>query len=287
MRLREFYVIMVVVVCLILSALCAGCQPVTAEYEGRQRTAAQIEAEVAAKVKAAAAAEALETAKAKLDAERLQRAAEAEARAAEEQAKREQQQAARIYASNLRKVAMQSENARAELEERLAEMNEHISGTLATRHDAATVGLADGLANIATALDASRVQRESAITGMRSMAEAALADIAAKEEARGALVNFAQGVIGDPAVSAAVSAVPGGGLISTILTGGLALLGGVALRGMGSKARHDASWQDGFDTAKAEADAKALAADKAWEEAQKEMRLQLAELQARVNGKAA
>jgi len=282
MRLREVYVIMVVVVCLILSALCAGCQPVTAEYEGRQRTATQIEAEVAAKVKAAAAAEALETAKAKLDAERLQRAAEAEARAAEDQAKREQQQAARIYASNLRKVAMQSENARAELEERLAEMTEHISGTLATRHDAATVGLADGLANIATALDASRVQRESAITGMRSMAEAALADIAAKEEARGAWANFAQGVIGDPAVSAAVGGLPGGGLIMGVLASGLSLLGGVALRGKGSRKRHDASFEEGRVAGEKAEKEKAEAADRAWEESQKAMELQLAKLTAQL-----
>lgn len=270
-----------------LAALVSGCQPVTSDFEGKQRTSEQIEAQVEARVKAAAAAEALEASKAKLDAERLQRAAEAEARAAEAEAKRAQQQAARIYASNLRKVAMQSENARAELDERLAEMNEHIAGTLAARTDAATVGLADGLAGVTTALDASRVQRENAITGMRSMAEAALADIQAKEAQRGWWVNAAQSVVADPAVAGAVGGLPGGGLLLGLLASGASLLGGVALRGKGSKERHDKSWQDGFDAAKAEADAKALAADKAWEEAQKEMRLQVAELQARVNSKAA
>lgn len=258
MRLREFYVIMVVV-CLILSALCAGCQPVTAEYEGRQRTAAQIEAEVAAKVKAEQRAEELEA-----------KQAAAAAKAAADEAERAQRALERKYSSVLRGVDRQHEEAR-------VAASEDFQATA----DAIGVELSRSLANLTTARETAATTRLDRVEGIRAARDAALADIAAKEEARGAWANFAQGVIGDPAVSAAVGAVPGGGLISTILTGGLTFLGGVALRGKGSKARHDASWQDGFDAAKAEADAKALAADKAWEEAQKEMRLQVAELQSR------
>lgn len=257
--------VLMIVSGLAIAAALFGCQPVTAEYEGKQRTSEQIEAQVEARVKDEARREEIE-----------QKKAVAAAKAAAEEAARAQRTLERRYAATIRGVDRDHEDARVAASEELQ-----------ASADAIGVELSRALAQITASRESATLERTSRVEGLQAAAREAIADIEAKEAQRGWLVNAAQSVVADPAVAGAVGGLPGGGLLLGLLASGASLLGGVALRGKGSKQRHDASWQDGFDAAKAEADAKALAADKAWEEAQKEMRLQVAELQARVNTKAA
>jgi hypothetical protein len=149
------------------------------------------------------------------------------------------------------------------------------------------VELSRTLAQITASRESALLERTSRVEGLQAAAREAIADIEAKEAARGALVNWAQGAISDPAVAGAVGALPGGGLIMTALASGLSLLGGVALRGKGSRERHDKSYEEGKAEGAAAEKAKAEAAEKAWDEAQKDLELRIARLSAMVGQKAA
>lgn len=250
-----------VIVCVLAAFGMAGCQPVTSDFEGKQRTAEQIEAQVEARLKEEARREEAE-----------QKKSVAAAKAAADEAARAQRALERRYAATIRGVDRQSEEAKVAASEEFS-----------AQADAVGVELSRTLAQITSARESAALERTGRVEGLQAAAREAIADIEAKEAQRGWLINAGQQVLADPAVAGTVGALPGGGLISTILASGLALVGGVAWRGKGSKARHDASWQDGFNAAKAEAEAKALAADKAWDEAQKDLKLQIAELAAKMN----
>lgn len=243
-----------------LAAFVAGCQPVTTDFEGRQRTSEQIAAQVEARLKDEARQE-----------ESEQKKAIAAAKAAADEAARAQRTLERRYAATIRGVDRDHEDARAAASEELQ-----------ASADAIGVELSRALAQITANRESALLERTSRVEGLQAAAREAIADIEAKEAQRGWLLNAAQGVISDPAVAGAVGGLPGGGLLLGLLASGASLLGGVALRGKGSKARHDKSYEEGKADGAAAEKAKAEAADKAWEESQKAMELQLAKLTAQL-----
>lgn len=245
-------------------AACAflpACQPVTAEYEGKQRTSEQIEAQVEARLKDEARRDEIESKK-----------AAAAAKAAADEAARAQRTLERRYAATIRGVDRDHEDARVAASE-----------DLQASADAIGVELSRALAQITASRESALLERTSRVEGLQAAAREAIADIEAKEAARGAWVNWAQGELSDPTVAGAVGAIPGGGLIMTALASGFSLLGGVALRGKGSRERHDKSYEEG----RADEAAKNQAAEKAWDEAQKDLELRIARLSAAIPGKAA
>lgn len=226
-------------------ALSACSEPV-ADFDGKKRTEAQIEARVADAVAAAAAQQKIEAADA---AEKIRRAAQA-AELAEAQARRSLEVASR------------------KVEHAAIESRDVLSDEYATKVEAVKGSLADSIEAANLRMQASAMQRTSDLAAIKMQASDAIADIQRQYEQRSFVVNALSTVGNSSVVQAGVATLPGGGLIQSLLGMGLAGAGAWAVRSRGSRQRHDASWQEGFDAAAAAAKEKQAATDAAWTEAQ-------------------
>lgn len=94
---------------------------------------------------------------------------------------------------------------------------------------------------------------------LNEQADAATAALDAKKAQWGGILNA---VASNPFVKSADGATGGA------ITGLLGLAGGFLARSVGSRKRHDASYEDGYSTAKKEAEAAKLREDAAWDAAQ-------------------
>lgn len=230
---------------LFLACTLGGCGDPTATFDGKKLTSAQIEAAVDAKVKEAAIA-----------AEAAAKKAAADVAAAKQAAQDASDKLARDYALKLKRLAANASIDADKTTNELADLTGEVNR-----------GLADKLAGIVTQQDAYQATLKHSVDEAKAMADAAQADIQRQIEQRGWLLQVAQGVTQLPVVKQAVDASGGGGLLAGLFGMAGTAVAGYAARASGSKARHDATWDEAYKAGQDAAKAQADAANAAWDQA--------------------
>lgn len=179
-----------------------------------------------------------------------------------------------------REIRAEEAKAKAEADAKLAEAAEQVRqakarliGTNIALQQKASVTAAEIQATAATVefetgakLDGAKAAAEAASKALgerlaliNQQADGAFQAIDDKKAAYGGVV----GLVANNPLTKSADAVTGGAL-----TGLLGLAGGWLGRSAGSRKRHDASWEEGYAKAKAEADALMASKDAAWDAAQ-------------------
>lgn len=238
----------------VLAAAClcvAGCtwfDAPKADLNGQRLTEEQIRASVKATLADAA--------------DKLQResaAAAEEVRAAQAAQQALAEKTARDYALKLQKL---SSNATVDA----AAVNNEMADILASSNQT----LSTDLSKIVGTHQASQTAISAAANKAKAMGDIALADIQSQIEQRSFLANSVNSLVSNPAVQGTVGALPGGGILLSLLGMAGTAVTGWAARSAGSAKRHEKSRKDGFEEGKNLEAEKTKAANDAWEESQKD-----------------